>query len=191
MAIIRKGMCRMATFTVRGKNIEITPSLREYVEKRVGKVTKYFENVGDITVLLTVSKGRHIVEVTVPVQGGILLRGEEATMDMYTSIDLVVEKLERQIRKQKTKLARRFRSGGFKAEALQASAVPDRAEDEDEFKVVKTKRFIVKPMDVQEAIMQMNLLNHNFFVYRDAETEEVDVVYRRTDGNYGLIESSN
>ncbi len=191
MAIIRKGMCRMATFTVRGKNIEITPSLREYVEKRVGKVTKYFENVGDITVLLTVSKGRHIVEVTVPVQGGILLRGEEATMDMYTSIDLVVEKLERQIHKQKTKLARRFRNNGFKAEALQMPAVPEKQEDDEEYKVVKTKRFIVKPMDVQEAIMQMNLLNHNFFVYRDGETEEVNVVYRRTDGNYGLIESSN
>ena len=191
MAIIRKGMCRMATFTVRGKNIEITPSLREYVEKRVGKVTKYFENVGDITVLLTVSKGRHIVEVTVPVQGGILLRGEEATMDMYTSIDLVVEKLERQIHKQKTKLARRFRNNGFKAEALQTPVVPEKEEEDDDYKVVKTKRFIVKPMDVQEAIMQMNLLNHNFFVYRDAETEEVNVVYRRTDGNYGLIESSN
>ena len=181
----------MATFTVRGKNIEITPSLREYVEKRVGKVTKYFENVGDITVLLTVSKGRHIVEVTVPVQGGILLRGEEATMDMYTSIDLVVEKLERQIHKQKTKLARRFRNNGFKAEALQMPTVPEKQEDDEEYKVVKTKRFIVKPMDVQEAIMQMNLLNHNFFVYRDGETEEVNVVYRRTDGNYGLIESSN
>lgn len=184
----------MATFTVRGKNIEITPSLREYVEKRVGKVTKYFENVGDISVLLTVSKGRHIVEVTVPVQGGILLRGEEATMDMYTSIDLVVEKLERQIHKQKTKLARRFRSGGFKSEALQTPIVPENqetADEEDAYKIVKTKRFVVKPMDVQEAIMQMNLLNHNFFVFRDAETEEVNVVYKRTDGNYGLIESGN
>lgn len=184
----------MATFTVRGKNIEITPSLREYVEKRVGKVTRYFENVGDISVLLTVSKGRHIVEVTVPVQGGILLRGEEATMDMYTSIDLVVEKLERQIHKQKTKLARRFRGGGFRAEALQTPVAPENQEtagDDDEYKVVKTKRFLVKPMDVQEAIMQMNLLNHNFFVFRDAETEEVNVVYKRTDGNYGLIESGN
>lgn len=180
----------MATFTVRGKNIEITPSLREYVEKRVGKVTKYFDHVGDITVLLTVSKGRHIVEVTVPVQGGVLLRGEEATMDMYTSIDLVVEKLERQIHKQKTKLARRFRSGGFKAEAF-ASTPEKQAEDDEEYKIVKTKRFVVKPMDVQEAIMQMNLLNHNFFVFRDAETEEVNVVYRRTDGNYGLIEPGN
>ncbi len=181
----------MATFTVRGKNIEITPSLREYVEKRVGKILKYFDKVEEITVLLTVSKGRHIVEVTVPVQGGVLLRGEEATMDMYTSIDLVVEKLERQIRKQKTKLERRFRGGGFKPEAVEPGPIPVPQDEEDEYTVVKTKRFIVKPMDVQEAIMQMNLLNHNFFVFRDAQTEEVDVVYRRTDGKYGLIESGN
>ncbi len=87
----------MATFTIRGKNIEITPALHDYVEKKVGRVTKYFDTVGEITVLLTVTKGRHIVEVTVPVEG-ILLRGEESTMDMYTSIDLVIEKLERQIR---------------------------------------------------------------------------------------------
>ncbi len=191
---MRKGMCLMATFTIRGKNIEITPSLREYVVKRVGKVTKYFEKVGEITVLLTVSKGRHIVEVTVPIQGGIVLRGEEATMDMYTSIDLVVEKLERQIHKQKTKLARRFRSGGFKAEVIEEQEKEhpvDKRDESAEYPVVKTKRFVVKPMDVQEAIMQMNLLDHNFFVFRDSETEEVNVVYRRTDGNYGLIESGN
>ena len=191
---MRKGMCLMATFTIRGKNIEITPSLREYVEKRVGKVTKYFEKVGEITVLLTVSKGRHIVEVTVPIQGGIVLRGEEATMDMYTSIDLVVEKLERQIHKQKTKRARRFRGGGFKAEVIEEQEKDhpvDKRDESAEYPVVKTKRFVVKPMDVQEAIMQMNLLDHNFFVFRDSETEEVNVVYRRTDGNYGLIESGN
>ena len=179
----------MATFTVRGKNIEITPSLREYVEKRVGKVTKYFENVGEITVLLAGSKGRHIVEVTVPVQGGILLRGEEATMDMYTSIDLVVEKLERQIHKQKTKLSRRFRHGGLKAEAFKDATLSAPRDEGEEYAVVKKKKFMVRPMDVQEAIMQMNLLNHNFFVYRDAETEDVNVVYRRDDGDYGLIES--
>ncbi|MFA6849706.1 MAG: ribosome-associated translation inhibitor RaiA [Selenomonadaceae bacterium] len=178
----------MATFTIRGKNIEITPALREYVEKRVGKVTKYFDKVGEITVLLTVSKGRHIVEVTVPVQG-VLLRGEEATMDMYTSIDLVIEKLERQIHKHKTKLEKRFRGGGFKSEAFAAPIVPEKIDESDDYPIVKTKRFAVKPMDVQEAIMQMNLLNHDFFVFRDATTEEVNVVYRRNDGNYALIES--
>ena len=178
----------MATFTVRGKNMEVTPALKDYVEKRVGKVTKYFDQVGEITVLLTVSKGRHIVEVTVPVEGGVLLRCEEATRDMYTSIDLVVEKLERQIHKHKTKLQRRFR-GGFKADMVAEGAGPAaRADTAEDYSIVKTKRFAVKPMDVQEAIMQMNMVNHDFFVFRDSETEEVSVVYRRTDGNYGLIQ---
>ena len=179
----------MATFTIRGKNIEVTPALRDYVEKKVGKVTKYFDNVGEITVLLTVSKDRHIVEVTVPVQG-ILLRGQEATMDMYTSIDLVIEKIERQIRKYKTKLERRFREGSMKTELMaQGAGSGKQAEEESEAVVIKTKRFVVKPMDVQEAIMQMNLLNHDFFVYRDDKTEDVNVVYKRKDGKYGLIES--
>ncbi len=180
----------MTEFTIRGKNIEITPPLREYVEKRVGKVTKYFDNVQEINVLLTVTKGQHVVEVTVEVPTGVLLRGEESTTDMYTSIDLVVEKLERQIHKQKTKLAKRFRGGGFKAEVLEeAKFNADQSDESEEYPVVKTKRFSVKPMDVQEAIMQMNLLNHNFFVFRDAETEEICVVYKRNDGAYGLLES--
>lgn len=168
---------------VRGKNIDITPALRDYVEKRVGKITKYFENTGDISVILAVEKGRHIVEVTVPLNG-MLLRGEEATTDMYTSIDLVTEKLEKQIEKYKTRLARQLRSAGFRHDL-----VPDTPHAApEEFTVVKTKRFAFKPMDVQEAIMQMNLLNHDFFVFANAETEEVNVVYRRRDGNYGLIE---
>ena len=170
--------------TVRGKNIDITPALKDYVEKRVGKVTKYFDSLGEITVLLTVEKGNHIVEVTVPVNG-ILLRGEESTTDMYTSIDLVIEKLERQIEKYKTKLARKLRSGFFKAEPAPSVVTAD---ESDDFKIVKTKRFAVKPMDVQEAVMQMNLINHDFYVFTNAETEDVNVVYRRKDGNYGLIE---
>ena len=180
----------MAEFAIRGKNIEITQPLREYVEKRVGKVTKYFDKIENISVLLTVTKGQHVVEVTVEVPGGVLLRGEESTTDMYTSIDLVVEKLERQIHKQKTKLARRFRSGGFKSEIIEeAKNHAEQNDENDEYPVVKTKRFSVKPMDVQEAIMQMNLLNHNFFVFRDAQTEEICVVYKRNDGAYGLLES--
>ena len=180
----------MAEFTIRGKNIEITAPLREYVEKRVGKVTKYFDRIDNISVLLTVNKGRHVVEVTVEVPSGMLLRGEESTTDMYTSIDLVVEKLERQIHKQKTKLAKRFRGGGFKAEIIEESKYrPEQEDIGEEYPVVKTKRFTVKPMDVQEAIMQMNLLNHNFFVFREAQSEEICVVYKRNDGAYGLLES--
>lgn len=168
---------------VRGKNIEITPALHDYVVKRVGKITKYFTNPGDISAVLTVEKGRHIVEVTVPVNG-ILLRGEEATTDMYTSIDLVTDKLEKQIEKYKTRLTRQLRGAGFRHEL-----VPEATHTApEEFTVVRTKRFAFKPMHVQEAIMQMNLLNHDFFVFSNAETEEVNVVYRRRDGNYGLIE---
>ena len=125
--------------------------------------------------------------MTAPVARGILLRGEEHSEDMYSSIDLVIEKLERQIRKQKTKLARRFRQGGFKAEAVETFAQPIPEEDEL-YPVVKTKRFTLQPMDVQEAIMQMNLLNHHFFVFRNAESEEVNIVYGRHDGKYALIE---
>ena len=176
----------MATFNIRGKNIEITPPLREYVEKRVGKITKYFDNMDEISVLLSVEKERQIVEVTAEVRGGLILRGQESTGDMYTSIDLVVEKLERQIHKQKTKLERRFRNGGMRAEAFAEAKL--QVEHEDEYPIVKTKHFVVKPMDVQEAIMQMNLLNHNFFVFRDAQTEQICVVYKRNAGAYGLLE---
>ena len=113
----------MATFNIRGKNIEITPPLREYVEKRVGKITKYFDNVDEISVLLSVERERQIVEVTAEVRGGLILRGQESNADMYTSIDLVVEKLERQIHKQKTKLERRFRNGGIRSEAFAESKI--------------------------------------------------------------------
>lgn len=167
--------------TVRGKNIEVTPALKDYVAKRIGKVTKYFDILGEITAVLTVEKGRHIVEVTVPVNG-MLLRGEEATTDMYTSIDLVIEKLEKQIEKYRTRISRRMREGVFRTELVPTSVL------EEEIQVVKTKRFPVKPMDVEEAIMQMNLINHDFFVFINAESEDVNVVYRRRDGQYGLIE---
>jgi putative sigma-54 modulation protein len=170
--------------TVRGKNINITPALKDYVEKRIGKVTKYFSALGEITVLLTVEKGHHIVEVTVPLNG-MLLRGEESTNDMYTSIDLVIEKLEKQIEKYKTKLSRRLRSGLFKGDLIADTAA---SETDSDFKIVKTKRFAIKPMDVQEAVMQMNLINHDCYVFTNSETEDVNVVYRRRDGNYGLIE---
>ena len=176
----------MATFNIRGKNIEITQPLREYVEKRVGKITKYFDNMDEISVLLSVEKDRQIVEVTAEVRGGLILRGQESNLDMYTSIDLVVEKLERQIHKQKTKLERRFRNGGIRSEAFAESKL--QVEHEDEYPIVKTKHFVVKPMDVQEAIMQMNMLNHTFFVFRDAQTEQICVVYKRTAGAYGLLE---
>lgn len=183
----------MATFNIRGRNTEITQALRDYVEKRVGKINRYFGNIDEIVVLLSVEKDRHIVEVTAEVSNGLILRGEESTGDMYTSIDLVVDKLERQIRKQKTKLEKRFRAGGFKSELFEeqrAQSNSEPTEDSGEFKIAKVKQIFIEPMDVQEAILQMNLLNHNFFLFRDGNTDEICVVYKRKDGAYGLIESA-
>lgn len=171
--------------TVRAKNFEITPALKEHVEKRIGKIVRYFDSLEEIVVLLSIEKDRHIVEVTVPV-GGMLLRGEEATTDMYASVDLVTEKLEKQIDKYKTRIARKMRNGVFKNK-FQVSSSPAEA-DTDEFRIVKTKRFFVKPMSVEEAMLQMNLINHDFYVFTNSETEEVNVLYRRKDGHFGLIE---
>lgn len=170
---------------IKGKNIQVTPALREYVEKRVGKITKYFEGeLKDATVTLIVEKDMQRVEVTIPLNGYIL-RGEEQTMDMYTSIDNVVEKLERQVRKYKTRMNKQIKNLSV------LDLIPDtnkNIRDEEEPRIVKTKRFAVKPMAVEEAVLQMDLLGHNFFVFLDATTEEVTVVYKRNDGNYGLIE---
>ncbi|NMA01924.1 MAG: ribosome-associated translation inhibitor RaiA [Clostridia bacterium] len=172
---------------IKGKNVQVTPALREYVEKRIGKITRYFEGeLKDATVTLVVEKDMQRVEVSIPLNGYIL-RGEEETMDMYTSIDNVVDKLERQVRKYKTRMNRKIKNLSIKDLAPETNTVAVK-EEVDEPKVVKTKRFAVKPMHVDEAILQMELLGHNFFVFLDANTEEVNVLYKRKDGNYGLIE---
>jgi putative sigma-54 modulation protein len=181
---------------IRGQNIELTDALREYAAKKIGRLEKYFEapSISDVHVTLSVVKNAQIVEVTIPLRG-ILLRAEERSDDMYASIDLVVEKLERQIRKHKTKLNRKFRQDGskrllFKENYIASSAAPDLEDDEDELQLVRTKRFNLKPMDVEEAILQMNMVGHNFFVFANADSQQVNVVYRRNDGKYGLIEPS-
>lgn len=165
------------------KNIDLTEGLREAVDKKLSKLDKYFNPSVNATVTLSVQKNRQIVEITIPFNG-IILRGEEVNEDMYTSIDLVIDKLEGQIRKQKTKLQKR-NSG----DSLKFQFIPDYGdEDSDEAKIVKTKRFSIKPMSTDEAILQMELLGHNFFVYENSDDGEVNVLYKRKDGNYGLIE---
>ena len=129
-------------------------------------------------------KNRNIFEVTI-LSKGLFIRAEETTNDMYASIDAVIDKLERQIRKNKTKLGRRIHQEAFVPDNFQ---IDEQIEEENSFKIMKSKRFAIKPMDVEEAILQMNLLGHNFFVFSNSETEEVNVVYKRKDGNYGLIE---
>jgi putative sigma-54 modulation protein len=175
-------------FDIRGKNLELTDALKDYTTKRLSKLEKYIDDVKEAQVALSVEGEGHKVEVTIPLNG-VILRGEEASEDMYTSIDLVVEKLEKQIEKYKTRLYRSNRGAGMKRDWIEEARKESEANESLEtFKVVRTKRFALKPMDEEEAIMQMNLLGHTFFVFFNSATDEVNVVYRRKDGNYGLIE---
>ena len=167
------------------KNIQVTPALKDMVEKKISKLEKYFEPHIEARATLSVQKNRQIVEVTIPFNG-VILRVEESTDDMYKSIDLVEEKLQRQIRKQRTKLSKKNTGGSLRYPDFNAIEVKEI--EEDNSKVVKTKTFDVKPMSQEEAILQMELIGHNFFVYQDASTSKVNVMYKRKDGNYGLIE---
>lgn len=167
-----------------GKNMDLTDALRQYAEKKVAKIGKFFvQEPLEAQVSLGLERGLHIVDVTISING-LLLRGEEKTGDMYASIDGAVDKIERQIRKYKTRINRRLREEN----KVVIPPSKEKVEEAPEPKVVRTKRFAIKPMSTEEAIMQMDLLGHDFFVFFNAETEEVNVVYKRKDGNYGLIE---
>jgi len=168
---------------VRGKHIELTDALKEYVIKRVGKLEKYSDDFMDVQVTLLVERDRHRIEVTAPMPG-IILRGEEETDDMYSSIDMVVEKLERQIAKYRSRFNKKGRGKTTDDHETKQSAEADNAPRE---KVVRHKKFPAKPMSVDEAIMQMNLVGHNFFVFTNAESHDVNVVCRRND-DYGLLQ---
>jgi len=169
---------------INGKNIEVTEGLKERVTKKIGKLDKFFSNETEAHVTLSVQRTRQIAEVTISFNG-IVLRAEESNEDMYTSIDKTIDLLERQIRKNKTRLQRKLHKNEFKFENL---GFTEEILEEEEFNVVRSKRFAIKPMDVDEAILQMNLLGHEFFMFNNAESKQVNVVYRRKDGNYGLIE---
>lgn len=170
---------------VRGKQMKVTDALKEYAEKRVGKLGKYSDDFMDVQVTLSVEKKeRQRVEVTAPLNG-FILRGEEETDDMYTSIDLVVDKLERQMEKY------RKRIGKKRVKAIKEEPAFVHEEDEDVLDkdiIVKTKSFPAKMMCVDEAVMQMNLIGHSFYVFTNADTEQINVVYRRKHGGYGLLE---
>lgn len=169
--------------TINGKNIEVTNALREYAEKKVAKITKFFEkNPIGAQVTLSTERGKHIVDITVQVDG-LLLRGEEKSNDMYASIDGAIDKIERQVQKFKTRINRKLREDN--QVILEPSTIH---KEEAEPQIKRTKRFAIKPMSVEEAVMQMDLLGHDFFVFSNSDSDEVNVVYRRKDGNYGLIE---
>ncbi len=172
-------------FIIIGKNIEVTDGLREAVENKLGKLERYFTPDTEIHVTLSVQRERQKIEVTIPVKGDII-RSEQESNDMYVSIDLVEEVIERQLRKYKNKLIARHQEGvNFKHEFYEGEDV---AEDENEIKIVRTKRFGFKPMYPEDACVQMELLGHDFYVFCNAETDEVNVVYRRKNGSFGLIE---
>lgn len=172
-------------FIIIGKNIDVTPGLREAVESKLGKLGRYFTPNTEIHVTLSVQKGHQKIEVTIPVKGG-LVRSEQESSDMYVSIDLVEEVIERQLRKYKNKLvAREQEVGNFKQEFFDAE---DNIEDDGEIKIVRTKKFGFKPMYPEDACVQMELLGHDFYVFCNAESDEVNVVYRRKNGTFGLIE---
>ncbi len=171
-------------FIISGKNIDVTSGLRSTIEQKLGKLERYFTPTTEIIVTLSVEKERQKIEVTIPVKGTII-RSEQVSDDMYVSVDLVEEVIERQLRKYKNKIIDKHQEGGN----LQPDFMDlDDTFDEDEAKIIRTKRFGMKPMFPEDACVQMELLGHNFFVFRNAETDEVNVVYKRKDGMYGLIE---
>ncbi|MBR5948902.1 MAG: ribosome-associated translation inhibitor RaiA [Clostridia bacterium] len=168
--------------TIIGKSMEITDYLKELTLKKLEKLEKYFPQDTEAQVVMSVEKSRHSIEITIPYRGGII-RGEETTTDMYASIDNVIAKLDRQILKHKTKLSKNLR---YEEEAAAEEYDDDYESNGPE--IVKVKRFSMKPMSVEEAMLQMDLLGHSFFVFTNGETGEINVLYSRKDGNYGLIE---
>ncbi|CDD46977.1 sSU ribosomal protein S30P/sigma 54 modulation protein [Firmicutes bacterium CAG:534] len=170
-------------FIIVGKNIEVTPGLRSAVEDKIGKLEKYFTPETEVHVTLSVEKERQKIEVTIPVKGSII-RSEQVSSDMYVSIDLVEEIIERQLKKYKRKLVDQQQAASFfKQEFIEKDYM-----DEDEIKIIRTKKFDIKPMYPEDACIQMELLGHNFYVFVNAETEQVNVAYKRKGGTYGLIE---
>ena len=170
-------------FIIVGKNIEVTPGLRSAVEDKIGKLEKYFNPETEVHVTLSVEKDRQKIEVTIPVKGNII-RSEQVSNDMYVSIDLVEEIIERQLKKYKNKIVDKHQaSSNFSKMYLENDYM-----DDEEVKIVRTKKFDIKPMYPEDACVQMELLGHNFFVFINAETDQVNVVYKRKGDTYGLIE---
>ena len=179
-------------FIISGKNIEVTEGIRAAVEEKLGRLDKYLVDDTIVNVTLSVQKGRQKIEVTIPMKGHII-RAEEDSEDMYVSIDLVEEVIERQLRKYKNKLIARSQGhptsfsteNSFKKEFFESE---EESPEDDEIRIVRTKKFGIKPMYPEDACIQMELLGHSFFVFSNAETDEVNVVYKRKDGSFGLIE---
>ena len=171
-------------YIISGKNIEVTDALKQAIYEKLERIEKFFGEDTAAQVTLSVDKDRQKIEVTIPVKGNII-RSEQSSTDMYVSIDLVEEVIERQLRKYKNKLVAKNQEGNNFSKTLFET---EESIEDDEVKIVRTKRFGIKPMYPEDACVQMELLGHNFFVFFNAENEEVNVVYKRKDGSFGLIE---
>lgn len=193
----------MLQYNIKADNVEVTPAVREYIEKKVDKIERYFPEGTNATAMINLKAINHSqtkVEITIPMKN-LVLRAEERHDEMYAAVDLIIGKLERQIRKYKTKINRKFRDregmGLAFAAAEQVTKPPYDSDDsytdeeDEDLTIVRTKQFELKPMDEEEAVLQMNMLGHNFFVFTDAESNETNIVYKRKDGTYGLIETSS
>ena len=173
-------------YTITGRNVNVTPGLRAAIEEKIGKLDRYFNPDTEVIVTLSVQKDRQKIEVTIPVKGNII-RAEESSSDMYVSIDLVEEIIVRQLRKYKTRIANQQNS----RKNFQPAYLEMETDGDEEVKIVRTKKFAIKPLDPEEACVEMELLGHSFFVFRNAQTDEVNVVYKRKGNTYGLIEPEN
>jgi len=180
--------------SITGRNVDITDPLRHHVEKKLTHIKKYFDGILDAQVVLNVEKHRHSAEITIHANS-ITMHGEESTGDMYTSVDKVIDKIERQLRRYKSKLQSRRQNrkeGAEEKESLQVRIDVLSAEDVESAvaspRIIKTNRFAIKPMSLDEAVMQMDLMHQDLLAYRDSRSSRVAVLYRRNDGNYGLIE---
>ena len=175
-------------YNIRGDKLEVTDAIGNYVETKLDRLNKYFKDDNILAnVLLKVRGTRQIIEVTIPTDK-FILRSEEEDKDLYAAIDLVTDKLERQIRKNKTRLNKQNEDNKYKEFNFDYEMLEDEDSSEDEL-IVKRKKLEMKPMDEEEAILEMNLLGHEFFVYKDMNTNNINVLYKRKDGNYGLIET--
>lgn len=181
--IKQKGVECMKTI-VTGRNLVITDAIREQVERKLSKFDKLFKSDIEAHATFSTQKNQHVVELTIPIKNGAFFRAEGRTADMYMSIDEAVDKLSRQMRKHKTKIQKKFHAN----DSIRFEEIPEDLDEPSGAKIVKVKRFDIKPMVPEEAVLQMEMLGHDFYVFLNGETDEVNVVYKRKDGDFGLIE---
>jgi putative sigma-54 modulation protein len=176
-------------FTFTEKKLRVSDEVKAYAERKIGKIDRFFKNDTEAFVTFSTERGRYRAEVTLS-NNGMFFRVSELTSDMYASIDSAVAAIEQQIRKNKTRLEKKLREGAFEREVKPVAAESE--QEEEEFKIIRTKRFPIKPMTPEEAILQMNLLEHEFFAFKNHEDDDAfTVVYRRKSGGYGLISASD